>query len=601
MTTLQQLATSQSNLPIRINENFSSCSPAAIFGMNPATTNGLTWGYYGGAINNAGTLSIVGDGVIALTPSNNNYVEATPAGVVSVSHTGFNLASGNTPLYLVVTSSSMPTTITDYRVLGTTNTASSSSSSFTTDVTNRGSGELTLSGATVATGSTPSNVKTSNNGRFCYVSNGFGNSISQYSIGANGTLVSIATAISTYSNPVWMDIDSLDRWLYAACSTSGDIAQFNIGATGALTSIGANIAAGSGVAAVKVHPNGKYLYAVGTNTNLLYYYSINQTTGALTALGSIATGTNPMALDIDVSGGFLVVANKTGGLSLGSVSKYTLANGVPTVNGTATAVSTNAFNLKFHPNSANLYVANVDTLAGGTGNLVVDIFPHNTTTGALGTKTSFGLTGTGNNSGLGMDIDRLGRYLALSNAFGHNVTSLLIALDGSLSLANSISSSGDGIALDASLRFAYSALGSGNVVRKFVINNFIAGSGGFYGNAFVGGEIRDAGNRLTLLSNTAPTISSGFGTTPAITANNTSAFKIVIGTGGTASSGVITLPAATNGWIADANDVTNNALFVTSQSAETTTSVTLTNYSRTTGAVTPWTAGDEIHVRCAPY
>ena len=132
---------------------------------------------------------------------------------------------------------------------------------------------------------------------------------------------------------------------------------------------------------------------------------------------------------------------------------------------------------------------------------------------------------------------------------------------------------------------------------------FTAGRIPLYTVVVAGGVVTSyTDNRVCFLPATGvPTISSGFGTTPAITANNTSAFKIVIGTGGTASSGVITLPAATNGWIADANDVTNNALFVTSQSAETTTSVTLTNYSRTTGAVTPWTAGDEIHVRCAPY
>ena len=52
-----------------------------------------------------------------------------------------------------------------------------------------------------------------------------------------------------------------------------------------------------------------------------------------------------------------------------------------------------------------------------------------------------------------------------------------------------------------------------------------------------------------LFSATTPTISSGFGTTPSIVnSNGTAAFSINVGTGGTASSGVITLPAATTDW-----------------------------------------------------
>ena len=100
---------------------------------------------------------------------------------------------------------------------------------------------------------------------------------------------------------------------------------------------------------------------------------------------------------------------------------------------------------------------------------------------------------------------------------------------------------------------------------------------------------------------TNPTIASGFGTSPAILATNTAAFRITIGTGGTESTGVITMPAATTGWSCTFADVTTPASFVTDQSAYTTTSVTAVNYSRTLGTAIAWTAGDVLAVMCMGF
>lgn len=105
------------------------------------------------------------------------------------------------------------------------------------------------------------------------------------------------------------------------------------------------------------------------------------------------------------------------------------------------------------------------------------------------------------------------------------------------------------------------------------------------------------------VSSTAPTISSGFGTSPSIVASNgTAAFQVNVGTGGTASSGVIGLPAATNGWSCSVADVTtqSTSVFLTKQTASTTTSVTVTNYN-TAGAATAWVASDKLNFLCMAY
>jgi hypothetical protein len=94
--------------------------------------------------------------------------------------------------------------------------------------------------------------------------------------------------------------------------------------------------------------------------------------------------------------------------------------------------------------------------------------------------------------------------------------------------------------------------------------------------------------------NTAPTISSGFGTSPSIASNNgTVAFTINVGTGGTASSGVVGLPTAANGWVGHCDDITtqSTSVFITKQTAGSTTSITFTQYNDVAVA-TAWAASD---------
>lgn len=109
-------------------------------------------------------------------------------------------------------------------------------------------------------------------------------------------------------------------------------------------------------------------------------------------------------------------------------------------------------------------------------------------------------------------------------------------------------------------------------------------------------------NGTIFTSTTAPTLTAGFGSSPSVVANNgTIGFTINVGTGGVASTGTITLPAAPTGWVAVIQDVTTPASFITSQTGGTTTTVTVTNYSRTTGSAIAWAASDILRVSCFPY
>lgn len=86
----------------------------------------------------------------------------------------------------------------------------------------------------------------------------------------------------------------------------------------------------------------------------------------------------------------------------------------------------------------------------------------------------------------------------------------------------------------------------------------------------------------------APTISSGFGGSPSIVAGSTAfAFRVNVGSGGVATSGVIGMPTAVNGWQAIVQDMTNNV--ATRVTATTTNTITIT-------AAAAWTANDILVV-----
>jgi hypothetical protein len=105
-----------------------------------------------------------------------------------------------------------------------------------------------------------------------------------------------------------------------------------------------------------------------------------------------------------------------------------------------------------------------------------------------------------------------------------------------------------------------------------------------------------------LIASELPTIASGFGTSPSVvSANGPSAMSINVGTGGVATSGVVTLVPAITGWICHVNNFTAAGAHVaynTRQIATTTTSVTLENQTTSTGAAVAWAASDILRVSC---
>ena len=115
--------------PATLNDGTLGIQKLQDFSHDPATTSGLTFGYQGGRVRNDNGITDVAAGTIALTASTTNYVELTPAGVVTVNATAFT--SGRIPLYTAVTDGSGITTLTDRRTWVSAGGASGGGSGFT--------------------------------------------------------------------------------------------------------------------------------------------------------------------------------------------------------------------------------------------------------------------------------------------------------------------------------------------------------------------------------------------------------------------------------------------------------------------------------------
>jgi hypothetical protein len=113
MTILQDILAAL-NWQIRVTENFSAVSPAALFSKKHSTTTGLTLGYYGGILDGVS----YADGTHVLTASTTRYVVAARAtGVVSSSTgtTNWNDQTAYLRMGVAVVGASTITTWTDWR------------------------------------------------------------------------------------------------------------------------------------------------------------------------------------------------------------------------------------------------------------------------------------------------------------------------------------------------------------------------------------------------------------------------------------------------------------------------------------------------------
>jgi len=221
-------------------------------------------------------------------------------------------------------------------------------------------------------------------GRYAYVANNGGNNVSQYTIGADGSLSPMSTAaVAAGTNPqaVASTLGQVcvrcEQWRQCLAvhdrrgrlarphvrrrrrrgpessvprrrphgqiclrreQSGNSVSQYAIGTDGSLASIAADVAAGTGPQSIAADPSGGYVYAANITSGNVSQYAIG-TDGSLTPIASIAAGSSPQSVSVDASGHHVYVANR----GSSTVSIYAIgANGSLTASTPSFVPSQNA-------------------------------------------------------------------------------------------------------------------------------------------------------------------------------------------------------------------------------------------------------------------
>jgi 6-phosphogluconolactonase (cycloisomerase 2 family)/uncharacterized protein YjdB len=201
-----------------------------------------------------------------------------------------------------------------------------------------------LTAYTDQTLSKPTWVMTDRAGKFLYVVNNGGNSISEYKIDqSTGALTLLSTTpVPTGAAPFYGTTDTKGH-IYVANSGDKTVSVFSIdGTTGLLTQVGSTnftVTGANTVFNVVVDPTGKYLYVLDSpaTAGQVFAFNLDQTTGAITTpqIGTPQpSGQSPIGIAIDPTGALLAVDNNIDNTI--SLYKVSTSTGALTVSSPAT-------------------------------------------------------------------------------------------------------------------------------------------------------------------------------------------------------------------------------------------------------------------------
>ena len=163
----------------------------------------------------------------------------------------------------------------------------------------------------------PSWIMTDRAGKYVYVVNSVGNTISEYSIGPDGALSPLPTpTIATGILPSFGTTDVNGHLYVANQGPPQTVSGYSIDSgTGQLTSVGADTPVSGATFTINVitDPTGKYLYVLDSPTTpgQVFAYNLNTSTGVIgSQIGTAQpTGSSPFGMAIDPTGVFMAIDN----------------------------------------------------------------------------------------------------------------------------------------------------------------------------------------------------------------------------------------------------------------------------------------------------
>ena len=177
-------------------------------------------------------------------------------------------------------------------------------SQYSVDATDGSLKAMTGAAATAVSGSGPSAITIDPTSHFLYVANLGDDNVGQYTINSDGTLsaMTVPTVVSGSQpggHPVGIAIDPTGHYVYVANQGDGSISQYTVGNDGSLTAMAtpAVSTGGTATSSVNVDPTGQYVYATNRGGTTVSQFKIGAG-GALVALTipTVQAGTHPSAI-----------------------------------------------------------------------------------------------------------------------------------------------------------------------------------------------------------------------------------------------------------------------------------------------------------------
>lgn len=224
-------------------------------------------------------------------------------------------------------------------------------------------GTLTAMGTgTVAAGANPYSIAEDPTSKYVYVANysrpgTIATVISQYAIGTDGSLMAIGTGsvAATGLGLNGITVNPTGPYVYTANYNSNNVSEYSIGAGGALTFVAIAATGTSGAASIAFNPAGTYAYVANYLSATVSMFSVSAVDGSLTALGTVPAGAGPNFIVADPTGRFVYVPND----GAGTVSQYSIgAGGILTPIAAAVTSGGGAWSITIDAAAKNAYVAN---------------------------------------------------------------------------------------------------------------------------------------------------------------------------------------------------------------------------------------------------
>lgn len=336
------------------------------------------------------------------------------------------------------------------------------------------------------------NVQVNCRPEVAYVVNDNGG-IAQYAVNAGGSLTPLEDSggtpyglVATGTNPRSIAIDPTGNYAYVPNFGSGTVSQYTIGADGSLTANGSvSTGTGAGSAPYGIAIVGTRVYVANGGDNSVSQFTIG-TGGALTPLvdgsnapyGAVTTDGQPLLITADPTGRFVYVAN----YGDGTLSQFSIASDghlVPIAPSVAIAgTSPHPYGITIDPAGRYAYVSNYqDPSQGGIDPNAVLQYSINQTTGEL---TLVATTTTGVNGPYPLAIDPAGQFAFWSNSLDGTLAKCTIgSADGALSCVSNGTAAGSqprGIAIDPSRRWTYVVNHGDSSLSQFTIGGIGGGT-----------------------------------------------------------------------------------------------------------------------------